>query len=52
MAKRPVANLGAGLIGNTSQISLQTMLGAFNRETCAGGMVGVSWKNPKNLWRP
>ena len=47
MAKRLVANLGAGLIGNTSQISLQTMLGAFNRETCAGEMVGVSWKNPR-----
>ena len=35
------------MIGDTSQLSLQTMLGAFNRVTCATEMVGVSWKNPK-----
>ena len=49
MAKRLEANLGAGLIGNTSQISLLTMPCAFNRETCAREMVGVSWKNPKEV---
>ena len=47
MAKRLVASLGTGLLGDTSQLSLQTMLGAFNRVTCATEMVGVSWKNPK-----
>ena len=46
MAKRLVASLGTG-IGDTSQLSLQTMLGAFDRVTCATEMVGVSWKNPK-----
>ncbi len=48
MAKRlMVEKCGQDLIGDTSQLSLQTMLGAFNRETCAREMVGASWKNPK-----
>ena len=49
MAKRLVANLGLDLIGHTSQLSLQTMIGAFNRVTCAGEMVGASWKNPEEM---
>ena len=44
-----MANLEPGLTGNTSQLSIYDKICAFNRKTCAGECIAVSWKNPKEI---